>query len=507
MPNITVRNLTAASLVLPGGRYNEVVGPYQAVSFFVPDTDNFISASSIQNLITKNAISVLYDSTDALDNPFVGYATSALPSAANTAADTVVWNTDTRQLWICDGTAWSPLVGSGDAQFTAGATAITANRFVGLNASARLITSPDAAERWVGVATEAIAGNATGRVQMFGQVEVMPAASTLINTELVAVPGGLAAPFQAANVSLGTAVAGADASDDILQTNLPATVHVTCAGNETGNTLIVYGLVAAALTKETITLGTAGTYESTNTFTAIFGLRTTAAAANVIDIRDGGLVGLLIPQIAGAAAARFYGAIVPDVSTASVGHQVTVNAGGANASVAVIYGTDYAGAEQFETVTMNSTTPVTGALAFRTHTFLLIGADGIAWNAGAASQYDMNVLADTRNEIRAYCLDTNAVAGATSTALLLPMNTGLTLGKSPSIFWTGRLAVTFGAGATDTAEIPGLAATDIILVTMLSVTTPTSIFISAECTAPGVVTFTHDADPNATVYHVTVLRP
>jgi len=336
----------------------------------------------------------------------------------------------------------------------------------------------------------------------------MPAANTLANNELVAVPGGFAAPFQAADVSLGTAVAGANASDDIAQTNLPATVHVTCAGNETGNTIVVYGMVGATLTKETITLGTAGTYESTNTFAAIFGLRTTAAAAGVIDIRDGGLVGLLIPQIAGAAAARFYGAIVPDVSTASVGHQVSVNAGaGPNASWVVIYGTDYAGVEQIERIQLNGATPVTGALAFRTHTFLLIGADGIAWNAGATSQYDMNVLADTRNEIRAYCLDTNAVAGTTSTALLLPMNTGLTLGKSPSIFWTGRLAVTFGAGATDTAAIPGLAATDIILVTMLSVTTPAALFISAECTAPGVVTFTHDADPDATVYHVTVLRP
>ena len=511
MPNVTIRNLTGENLILPGLYYNGTLGPFQAVTFAVPDTDEYVETNTIQSLIAKRKISLVYDATDAMARPLASYTTAALPSATTTAPNTVVWNSTERNLWICDGTSWAPMVDTGSAVFTAGAIpiGIPANRFVGLSTAATLATSPVPTERWVGVTTEALISGGTGRVQTAGQIKVMPAASTLVNQELVAVPGGLAAPFQAVDVSLGTAVAGADARDDIDQTNLPATVHVTCAGNETGNTLVVYGMVGTTPTKETITLGPAGTYQSTNTFAAIYALRTTAASTGIIDIRDGGLVGLLIPQIAGLAAARFYGAIVPDVSTASVGHQVTVNAGGANASDCVIYGTDYAGNEQWEVVTMNGATAVTGTLAFRTHTFFLIGADGIAWNAGATSQYDMNVLADARHDIRAYSLETNAVAGALTTALLLPQNIGMTIGKSPIVYYAAQVPVTFGAGATDTANIPGLAATDIIQTTVLSITTapPGTEFLTAECTAPGVVTFTHTADPDATVYHITVLRP
>ena len=505
MPNITVRNLTNANLSLPGLYYQEVVGPHAAVTFEVPDTDEFTSGKTMQGLIAGGSVAIEYDATDAMNRPFQSYTTAALPSATSTAPDTVVWNSTERNLWVCDGTTWNPMIDTGATQVVAAAD-IPAYRFVGLDTSAEAALSPVSTERWLGVSTEAFVAAASGRVQTAGQVEVMPAANTTLNDELIAVPGGFAAPFQAAPVVLGAAITGADASDDIDQTNLPATVHVTCAGNETGNTLVVYGDVGGIPTKETITLGTAGTYTSTNTFAAIYALRTTAAAVGTIDIRDGGLVGLLIPQIAGLAAARFYGAVVPGTSTASVGHQVTVNAGGANASDCVIYGTDYAGDEQWEVVTMNGTTAVTGTLAFRTHTFFLIGADGIAWNAGATSQYDMNVLADTRNEIRAYCLDTNTVAGATSTVVLLPQNVGLQIGRSPAVFWTGRLTLT-GGGATEDEVIPGLLTTDVIQATLLSITTPASLFISAAFQAADTVRFTFSGAPGATVIHVTVYRP
>jgi hypothetical protein len=507
MPNITIRNLTAQTLSVPGGVYTSPLAPYGSATFSVRDTDEFLSIPSVANLIAAGHLGYEMDSTDALTRPLQSYTTATLPAASSTAANTVVYNSTERNLWICDGTSWSPMVDTGATQILAAAT-IPANRFVGLSTAGQLTLSPVSTERWLGVSTEAITVATTGRVQTFGQVEVMPAANTAANGELVAVAGGFAAPFQVSAVSLTAATAGADASDDIDQTNLGAgaTVHVTCGGDETGNTLIVYGDVAGTATKETITLGAAGAYTSTNAFTEIYGLRTTAAAVGTIDIRDGGLVGLLIPQIAALAAARFYGAVVPGVSTASVGHVISIAAGGANVSNVMLYGTNFAGVEQFEVVTLNGATAVLGTLAFRALTFIGIGADGIAWNAGVTSQYTADVLADSRNDIRAYCLDTNTTAGTTSTVVLLPQNIGMVKGKAPIVFWTGRLSLT-GGGATEDETIPGLLTGDIIQATILSITTPASLFLTAAFQAADTVRFTFSGAPGATVMHVTVYRP
>jgi hypothetical protein len=82
----------------------------------------------------------------------------------------------------------------------------------------------------------------------------------------------------------------------------------------------------------------------------------------------------------------------------------------------------------------------------------------------------------------------------------------MVLGKAPIVFWTGRLTLTGGA-ATEDETIPGLLTSDVIQATLLSVTTPASLFISAAYQAADTVRLTFSGLPGATVVHVTVYRP
>lgn len=505
MPNITIFNLDSHPLSLPSGYYVDPVAVGGSVSFNVPDTNEFRDDSRIQSLETGGHIRIEFVSADAEAHPLKQYTTATLPAVATVPIGLMVWNTTERAVYITDGTNWRPEVSNASTRFLAAATAISANRFVGLNTSGLLAVSPVSTERWAGVTEEAVALSTQARVKTGGRVELMPSATIAANNELVAVPGGFGAPFQAAEVSLGTSVIGADASDDITQTNLPATVAVTCGADETGNTIVVYGDVGGSYTKETITLGVAGAYVSTNTWAAIYCLQMTAAAAGSIDIRDGALVGLLIPQITVADPARYYGAIVPDVSTASVGHAVQVSANGANATDVALFGTDFAGAEQVEVVTMNGAAWVTSTLAYRTLTMVFIGADGIAFNAGATSQYNNQVLRDEKYQIRAYALEAEAVAGATVACLLLPQNDGLVAGEFPAPYHAS-FETTAGVGATTDVTVIGVAATDIILTTMHS-TTAAERILMATYQAADTVRVTYSGAPGASTFSLLIYRP
>ena len=506
MPNITVNNLHTSTISIPGGAYVAPVPVGGSVTFDVPDTNEFAADSRIVSLVASGIISLSYSATDAVERPLPVWTTATLPAAASTAAGTIVWNSTERTVYECDGTSWAPQVSGTSAQLLAAATAISANRFVGLSTAGLLAVSPVSTERWAGVSEEAITGATQGRVVIGGRAEVMPSSAIVANNELVCVPGGFAAPFQAADVSLGTAVIGADTSDDLDQSLLPSTLDIICAGNETGNTVVVYGDVGGTPTKETITLGTAATYVSTNTWAAIYGVRTTAAAVGTIDVQDTATSSALFPQIGALAAARFYGGIVPDVSTDPEGHDVRVAAGGANATDCVIWGTDFAGAEQWEVVTMNGVTDVPSVLAYRSFDQFLAGADGIVWNAGVTSQYEMDVEADAKNEIRAYAFEAEAVAGATVGCNLLPQNSGLVVGEFPAPFFAGLYTGNPG-GVTATLDVLGVLATDVIVATMSAQANPATLDMA---TRSGVdtITLTWSVDPGAgTVVSILVFRP
>lgn len=505
MPNITVTNLYSGPYVVPKGYYVGAIQPNASVTFHVDDSDEFIGDARVAADITAGRIRVDHSAADAITRPFSTYTTATLPDPTTVPAGTVVWNTTTRAFEESDGTAWAPLVEGGSVLLTAAATAIAAYRFVGLDTSGLVAVSPTATERWLGVTTEAIGVSGTGRVQTGGPADVMASGAITANDEVICAPGGFAAPYQSAAISLGTAVAGADASDDIDQTNLPDAVDVICAADETGNTVIVYGQVGASYDTETITLGAAGTYTGTKTFAAIFCLETTATSVGTIDIQDATNTGNLIPQIAGTTGARKYGAIVPDVSTDPEGQHVQIRAGGANASDVVLFGTDAAGTEQAEIVTMNGTTWVEGTLAFRALTHVFIGADGIVWNAGVTSQYDQQVEANERNEIRGYAVE-NIAAGAAGAVLLLPQNMGLPVGESPILFHSSQ--VSYGGGGTSTtATVYDVAATDVIQATLNAATN--AVYVTrAERTAADTITITFSADPGAsTLVGLTVIRP
>ena len=181
--------------------------------------------------------------------------------------------------------------------------------------------------------------------------------------------------------------------------------------------------------------------------------------------------------------------------TDSEGQHVQVVAGGANATDCVVWGTDYLGAEQAEIVTMNGTTYVETALAYRSFDEFFIGADGIAFNAGATSQYTMSVEANERNEIRAYALEAETVAGATVQAFLLPQGQGLDVGVSPLPYHVSQVSTGAGAGPI-TATVRGVLATDVMHATMNASSNP-SYIVSVARTAADTVTIAYSADPGA----------
>lgn len=505
MPNITVYNLHSGSITMPGGYYVSTIPAGGHATFDVRDSQEYIDRTSVQRLITKGYIRIELDSGDTADRPLAVYTSATLPSAGNFTAGTLVWNSSTRELLESNGTSWSTAIDGASALITAGAD-VSAYRFVGLDTSGDLVTSPTATERWAGVSAEAISNGDAGKVNTSGRAMVMPSADLAANDELVAVAGGFAAPYTASAITLGTNDTGADASDDIDQSNLPDQVTATCAADETGNTLVIYGDVGGNYTKETVTLGTAGSYTSTNTFAAIYGLETTAESTGTIDIRDASLNGLLIPQIAATTAARKYGAFEPGTSTDPEGHEVQILAGGANASDVLLLGTDYAGNEQAEVVTMNGTTAVESTLAYRSLTSVFIGADGIVWNAGATSEYDTSVAANAKREIRAYAPEAATTAGSATNCIILPQNQFLVQGESPAVFFAGQYTGNPG-GASATLTVPGVLATDVIVAT-LNAQSNAAVLEQTERTAADTLTFTFDVDPGAsTIISVLVFRP
>jgi hypothetical protein len=304
------------------------------------------------------------------------------------------------------------------------ATPILANRFVDQDATTGLLNQHESdSDKFLGVAMDNIGKSAYGEVRVDGMVEVIPSHAIAAMANVCVAPEGFCATVLAAAHDLATAVAATDTDDDLVQTNLPDTLQAICAGDETGNTLIIYGDVGGVLTKETLTLGAAATYTTTNTWTAIYGIFMTAAATGTIDVEDGTGTGAIIAtQIAGADPARFYGAIIPDASTDAKGLAVRVAAGGANTAKVVLYGTDYAGAEQIERVTMNGTTDVVSAKAWRTLTYILVGADGIAFGAGVTSQYDSDVAARAQATYAVgYAMEAQATAGKKVHVRLYPL--------------------------------------------------------------------------------------
>lgn len=507
MPNVTVTNLYSTAITVPGGYYVEAIPAGGTVTFDVPETDEFMSDPRVVAEIDAGRIRVVFDITDTQDRPFPSYTDSTIPAADAVAANTIVVNSTTGELQVSDGTSWTAVAGGTVGEFLAAATNLAANRFVGLNTAGAVAVSPTSTERWLGVTTEAITLSTSGKVQLDGKATIMPAADIAANDEVICVPGGMGATFQAAAISLGTAVAGADVDDDLTQTNLPDTVQAICAGSETGS-LIIYGNEnGGSYTQETVSLvGGAGTYTSLTTFDVIYCIELTAAAVGTIDVEDGTGTAAIIPtQIAALDPARLYGAIVPDVSTDPEGQVCQIQAGGANASDVVLYGTDYLGAEQSEVVTMNGNNWVDGTLPFASLTHVFIGADGIAWNAGVTSQYDQQVEANERNEIRGYAQEA-LTAGTAGPILLHGQNTGRVAGEAPVPFHVSQ--VSYGGGGTSTtATVYGAAATDVIQATLNAATN--AVYVTrAERTAADTVTITFSADPGAsTTVGLTVWRP
>jgi len=352
----------------------------------------------------------------------------------------------------------------GVESWTAAATDIAKWRFVDINSSALLEAAPVSGGQILGVSDEAITASTSGSVRTGGKSYVYPAADVTALDELVAVTGGLAAPMLTADAGLMSAVGGADANDDIVQTNLPDQVSAICGDDETGNTLIIRGKVGATYTEETLTLVDTDTATSTNTWAAIYSLETTATSAGTIDLKDATLVGLLIPQIAGSASARHYGAILTDDADDAKGIENAINAGGANASDVVVIGTDYIEAAQKETITLDGTTPVVTTKPYRTITTLLIGADGIAWNAGVTSLYDINAPNTLSRTVRGVAEEAQTASGEPVGILLRSGLAGRSESAANIVF--AKRFTTVGGNATESFTCTGVLATDKILVTI-----------------------------------------
>ena len=125
---------------------------------------------------------------------------------------------------------------------------------------------------------------------------------------------------------------------------------------------------------------------------------------------------------------------------------------------------------------------------------MFVGADGIVFG-GAGAAYTMDVGANERNEIRAYALEAEAVAGATVQVFLLPQAQGLDAGSNPVPFHISQ--VSYGGGATTTtATVYGVAATDVIHAT-LNASTNAVYVTKAVRTAADTITITFSADPGA----------
>lgn len=286
---------------------------------------------------------------------------------------------------------------SGVFRGVVGATALGKYRLIEIDRATELLVPVTGGKNVCGVADLNAAVGAVLSVRYEGQAMVYPSTAIAGTEDLVAVSGGFVAPYRNTPFDMMSGVLGADNKDDINQAILPSKVDVVCGGAETGHSVVVWGVVGGVFTKETIRLGAAGTYAGVQSFTRIYMLQTTAAAVGTLDIRAHTGGANLIPQILALAAARYYGGIVPDNSTDAKGLEPQIRAEGANGSVLLMVGTNYAGVEQTEAVTMDGTSWVRCLSAYRTVTRIGVGADGITWNTAPAT-YDMQA-PHTRNRI------------------------------------------------------------------------------------------------------------
>jgi hypothetical protein len=385
-------------------------------------------------------------------------------------------------------------------------TKIKQYRFADANVSDGTLEEAPSGANVFGVTDEPGGPGDVVRVRIGGRAVVTVSGDVANQDKLVAATGGLAVPMLETDISLMSAVAGADASDDIDQTNLPDTVNVVCAGDETGNTVIIRGKVASAYTEEIVTLGTADTYTSTNTWSAVYSLETTAESVGTIDIEDGSSTGNLIPQIAGTTAARHYGAILTDDADDATGLEIAINAGGANTSDVVVIGTDWLGVAKKETFTVNGTTPVDSADTYRTVTTLLIGADGIAWNAGVTSQYDINVPNTLDRSVRGTALAAQTTAGGTVDILINSQGIGAIDG-APAVVFVGRFT-TGGGSATESFTCTGVQATDVVMVTINVKGAVPRTVVQADYASANTVDVEFSGDPSTDhVISIRVDRP
>jgi hypothetical protein len=53
MPNVTVYNLTANPLTLPGGHYTSIVAPGSHATFSVPDLDEYVESASFAAMVAS----------------------------------------------------------------------------------------------------------------------------------------------------------------------------------------------------------------------------------------------------------------------------------------------------------------------------------------------------------------------------------------------------------------------------------------------------------------------
>lgn len=394
----------------------------------------------------------------------------------------------------------------GLAKITVGSSAVRQYRFVDLDSSGDLVTAPDATGKVYGVSDEIGKPGSEVQVRIGGRAQVYISGDISDGDELVATTGGYAAPMLETDKSLMSAVAGADASDDIDQTNLPDTVQATSSADESGNTLIIRGKVGTVYTEEILPLVDTGVATSTNTWAAVYSLETTAESVGTIDIEDGTGTGLLIPQITATTAARHYGAILTDDADDATGLEIAVNAGGANTAEVVAIGTDRLGVAKQEIFTMDGTTPVDSADTYRTVTTLLIGADGIAFNAGVTSQYDITVPNTLDRSIRGTALEDQTTVDGVVEFLIRTQGIGEDTGAA-RLVGVGRFT-SAGGDVNEDVTIAGVQASDCVTATLNVKGASPQTIVTAEYQAANTVRVVFSADPSTDhEFTVVVYRP
>jgi hypothetical protein len=478
-------------VTMGGTVYSDCVSAYRTVTYVGIGADGIAWDAGVTSQYTMQA-------PDTVGRTVRARALEANSTAGSTSEVAVLGGTT----WVADGyTSDSGVVET----WKAAAADIAKWRFVDLNTSALLAVAPSSGGKILGVSDEDITLSTFGRVKLSGRSSVYPVASVSAFDELVAVTGGLAAPMLTADAGLMSAVAGADASDDIDQTNLPDTVAAICGDDETSNTLIIRGKVGTTYTEETLPLVDTATATSTNTWAAIYSLETTAESVGTIDIKDGTETGLLIPQITGTTAARHYGAILTDDADDAKGLEVVLNAGGANTSEVVVIGTDYLTAAQKEIVTLTGAVPVAAANPYRTVTTLLIGADGIAFDAGVTSQYDINAPNTLGRAVRGVAETDQAVAGQPVAIMLSPSAVGKPEGVATVVF--SKLFTTAGGAASESFTCPGVLATDSIQATVNAKGSTPRTIVDAGYASANTVDIEFSGDPSTDhQVSITVIR-